>query len=277
MLNAYWMVEEIRNNVNEVEPKHWTNKELLRKLNFAQRSMWLYLAQQTGDWFLTNKDITASESVIALPSDCAKPVYVEEISTGMPIELTGTVGERRLTRGSGRYGISQRDAYLKGNSIVVNEEDYGEQVTLWYQKKCVDLHMGLTGEESGLNTIQFDEDNAPSLEDDYYNGVTVQLIGNNSIETSVEIEDYDGAKWLATAPGSFNVDTNYGTVSTLPPETIPAIVLKATTMALAKPGAALDPKYFEFFRAEARDAAEQVGDWLAQRSNNSRVRVTSWE
>jgi len=48
-MNAYDMLAELRDNLNEASASHWSDAALLRKLNIAQRKIGLRVAMAPGD------------------------------------------------------------------------------------------------------------------------------------------------------------------------------------------------------------------------------------
>ena len=82
MNNAYHIFEEIRDNIDETTAAHWSDKEILRKLIRAHRKVVTFMMQSQGDWLLVSTTLTPVASLVTLPSDCAKPVYMEEVTSG---------------------------------------------------------------------------------------------------------------------------------------------------------------------------------------------------
>jgi hypothetical protein len=235
------------------------------------------VSENPGDWLLTSTTLTPVASVITLPSDCAKPVYLEETSSGREIPIENTVRERRVTRSSSvsLYG-GYINAYMVGNTIEVNQDSYTEGVTLWYERKLVDLSAG-TIETGASTSLKFDADNEPSGVDDYYNGVTVECMDATTkvIEISTPITDYAGTTYTATLVGTPVTSDFYGTVPQIPSEGHALIVLKATLMCIAKPSSSLDPKVFDNFEKIVRRAEKRFDEWVSTRVKNSQgVRVT---
>ena len=98
MMNARYMVLDVRSGIGESTAAHWTDLEILRKLNLAQNKAYKILAQTDGDWLIKKDRLTASSSVITLPSDCAKPAYLEDVSSETEIPILSSFRERRATR-----------------------------------------------------------------------------------------------------------------------------------------------------------------------------------
>lgn len=267
-MNAYDMYLDTRENIGEDTASHWGNPEVLRKLNANQRRVGRKLGMVLGDWLVTHEDLTPSSSVITLPWDCARPVYMEEKSSGCPIPNNTTVRERRASRGL--------EYYFEGNTLVVNKDSYSTVVTLWYQRRILDMAFDKIGDtSSGENAIVIAAAQFPRLLDDYYNGLMVEVVGGTGIGTIAEVTDYDGGTRKLTLTGTFGITSQWGTVSQLPEECHDLIVLMATLQLLAKPSSAIDPKYFEYYATLAAKAEKDFDEWVAtRRSGSQRTQIT---
>ncbi len=275
-MNAYYMLSDLRDNVGERtgNEAHWDDAELLRKLNSAQKEVGTIFQTTPGDWLMKSAAVTPVSSVITLPSDCSKPVYLEETSSGRIIPWGGTVRERRQTRLSGvTLSGGYLDFYMQGNTIIINQTGYGTACTLWYDQKVIDLHAGTAASGTTTSTVEFDANNEPNGVDDYYNGATIEVMDETStvVEVSSPITDYVGSTKKATMTGTPTAAELYGTISSLPEEAHGLIVMKATVKALAKPSSALDPKYFEYFLNEMMRMEKRIANWAA-----SRVRASEY-
>jgi hypothetical protein len=102
------------------------------------------------------------------------------------------------------------------------------------------------------------------------------VTGGTGIGTRATISDYVGSSGTATVAGTFSTDSVYGTETDLPEEAIPALTQIATVELLTKPSSAIDPKYFEYARAELKDTVQLFQDWASTRVKNSQ-RIRSQE
>lgn len=272
-MNAYQMSLRARENVGEKEPERWVAVEILAKLNSAQRRIGQYLSTSPGDWLVVSDDFTPVNSVITLSSDVAKPVYMEEKSTGYAIPFSTTIRDRRLTLPVGAsLGENIHEAYFLQNQIVVNAVGYATEVTLWYEQRIKDMHFGIAGDGSEATAIEFPLDMEPSVDDDAYNTLKIETVGSRLSDT---ITDYDASTRIATITGTPTAGEYYGTVSQLLKESHDLIVLMATVSCLAKGGASIDEKQFEFFLAEERSAKRDFENWVSTRkSGSNRTRIT---
>ena len=270
ILNAGQIAADIRDSLNEATASHWSDLAILRKMNKAQTKLAMLLSMTIGDWLLTKSNITPSNSLVTLPSDCAKPVYLENTANSTEIQFSLTVRERRITRITG-VDINQLepDAYMYGNYIEINQDAYSDGVTLWYEKNVPDLHFGTGGSGSGSNALVFQTTNIPVSRDDYYNGQYVSVTAGTGVGTRALISDYTGSSGTAVVAGTFSTDSIYGTETILPEQAIPALTQMATVELLAKPSAAIDPKYFEYAKIESKEAVDIFKDWISTRVKNS--------
>ncbi len=280
-MNAYSMMLDVRDNIAEQTAKKWDNANIQRKLNAAQRKLTLLLSMSPGDWLVTSTDLTPSDSLITLPSDCMKPVYMEEASSGVPIPLNSNVRDRSVGRVPGAtLGIVQAEAYMLKDYIEFNQDSYSNGVTLWYQKRVPDLALGLVASGSAASSLILQSANEPNGNNDYYNNVVVEILDATNLNVNIRsvISDYAGVSFTATVTGTPVAEDFYGTISTLPEECHTLMVLMATTTLLAAPGAALDTKYFDFFVTEMSDLLRTFKLWISTRkSGSSYTRTTEVE
>jgi hypothetical protein len=266
-MNAYEMLEMLRDNVGEVTESHWTDKLLLRRLNIDQRETGRLCLDSPGDWLLKKSaSISPSSNQLALPSDCVRPAYVEEVSSGRTVPIRGSVRGRAIGRDT--------EAYLIGNYLEINETTYTNACYIWYQQRIKDLHAGICGTGTGAAAVVFEAAHWPSGEDDYYNDIVVQVrdASDHVLNVNQAISDYTGATFTAViaspavtpASGDF-----YGTVSELPEELHGLIVLRATVKALAKPSSTFEKELFAFFVNELKNAQKEAEEFLATRLSAS--------
>ena len=281
-MNSYAQLELLRDFVGESVKAHWSSLNLLRRLNMAQRKYERIISMTAGDWLLKSASVTATASVITLPSDCGKPVYLEN-SDGTPLTwLAGGVTYRRISRTTGatieQYGTNE--IYPLAKTIEINSASYSGTCTLWYQQRVPDLHCGFALTGSGASALVFDtstdEDVSSSdlgtglaikFADDYYNGVNVEVIDGTSgiVDIVSEISDYTASSATAVITGTAAEDDKYGTVSVLPEECHHLMVLEATVLSLIKPGSKLDKEALQYYRDELRKETKIFEQWLETR------------
>lgn len=281
-MNAYEMINLLRDNIGEAEAAHWSDRLLLLRLNAEQLEVGRFMLDSPGDYLMKKSTaLTPVLSLITLPGDCVRPAYLEEVGSGRVIPIRGTIRERRLTRQPGTTLQSGTiEAHFFGDYLEVNKSSYGEPVYLWYQRRIVDLHTGVCGTGTGAAAVVFQAANWPSGVDDYYNDIVIQVrdVSNHLVNVNQAIADYDGGTFTAVidspaadpASGDF-----YGTVSVLPPELHNYILLRATVRALARPSSTFEKELFGFWRAELKTAKEEAEEFLASRlSGSTYTRIT---
>lgn len=234
----------------------------------AQRKIAVAVAQTPGDWLLKSADVTPSSSVITLPSDCSKPIYLEEKSSGKPLRWLESVTHRRVSRsiGTSLDYAGSREAYPLLNTIEVNQDSFSTECTLWYQIRVPNLHTGTATSSSGASALGFQADRERIYLADYYNNAYVEVIDNSSgvVDIRSEITDYSAAG-VATITGTAAENDTYGTISRLPEETHMLIVMEATVLAMMKPSANLDMTVYRHYRDELRETRKEVYGWLESR------------
>lgn len=275
-MNAYEMLELLRNNIGETVESHWKDKLLLSQLNIEHRDVGRLVLDSPGDWLMKKSDsISPSSNQLALPDDCIRPAYIEEVTSGRKIPISGTVRERRLGRMPGvSIGAGMVEAYLIGNYVEINMDSFGEACYIWYQPRVKDLHAGVCGASTGATAVVFEAAHWPSGVDDYYKSIVIQVRDQTDhlLNVNEAISAYDGGTGTATiaspvatpASGDF-----YGTVSQLPVELLGLIVLRATVKAMAKPSSTFEKEIFAFYRAELKNAQDEAKEFLATRISGS--------
>uniref|UniRef100_A0A6H1ZQ33 Putative tail protein n=1 Tax=viral metagenome TaxID=1070528 RepID=A0A6H1ZQ33_9ZZZZ len=286
-MNAYDLFRAVRDDLNEASASHWKDPEVLQKLNLNYLQLAARIGNSPGDWLLTSESVTPVASVITLPSNCAKPVHLED-SEGNPIWVNTTVRDRQVFRTVGISDEGAGQAYLQGNTIVVNADSFTTVCTLWYQERLPLLHCGVLQASTGATTLMFQlvDSNARSMlasgVNDYYNGEVVEVIDVTSgVVSQATIADYVGSTGAATvatmSPAPAATDY-YGTVPRIPDEALPLLQLATTVQLLAKPSSAIDPKYFEYFAGLMKKAKVDFESWLEPRMHtSSHVQTTQWE
>ena len=277
MDNAYNMLQLLRDQVAEAEASHFSDVNLISRLNLAQRNAAVIVGKSPGSWLLKSKNLTPVDSVITLPSDCSKPVYLEETSSGRPLSWLGNVRTRRVSR---RIGVTAEwdgaaEVYPLRNTLEVNESNYTTQVTLWYDMRVPDLMAG-TASAGGALSLTFPNNANVKHVDDYYNGVSFQAEAGTGAGTVGDvITDYAGATGACVVSGTYSDSTVFGTISMLPEEAIPFILLDATVLAIAKPSSNIDKEVFRYYTAERNKARKELQEWAESRIKGfSRVEIT---
>ena len=271
-MDAYEMIEDVRESIGESVAKHWSDRELLRRLNRNYQAVSRHYLEADGDWFLTSVALEPDvNSQIDIPTDAFKVSYLEKTDTHDVISLRDTVRESqigKLPQMSLTYAPTK--GFLIGNKIEINQDNFTEDLTLWYRKRLKDLHGGELGVGTADTSLIFDTSLWPSGEDDYYNGRTVVLRHNttNAFIGSEVILDYTGATATATigtltpnpAAGYF-----YGTVSELTSEGDLLVIRNTILEALAKPSSVVEEFVFRYWRGLAIEAKRDLDEFLDKR------------
>ena len=285
-MNGWEQLEIMRDMIGEATAAHWSDRELLSNLNIEQRKLAFMIGKAPGDWLTKSDSVTPVASVIDLPIDCAKVVYLEETVSGAPISWNVNISERRVSRlGQGSFALGNLEAYPLMDQVVINQDSYTTACTLWYQIRVPDLHVG-TASTGAATSITLDDNDGAGVSSggfgakkiaDYYNGVGLVCTGGTGVGTVDTITDYTAAR-VATVTGTYDNTSIYGTVSMLPEESHTVMLLGAVLKALAKPSSAIDPKYFEYYRTEYKEAKAEFVTWISTRwIGSKRTRVTEVE
>jgi hypothetical protein len=246
----------------------------------AQNKIAIKLSMTPGDWLTKSDSVVVTNGVGSFPSDCSKPIYMED-SNGSPISwLAGGPAYRQVSRGAAGYpDDASQEAYVLANTFEVNTSTFSDTITLWYQRRVPELHMGFAASGSGASALKFDTSTAEAVAsntygtgkgikflNDYYNGVIVDIYNGSGIQDiRSTITDWDAATAVATITGTPTAADIYGTISVLPEESHMLMTFDAAIMALIKPGAKLDKEALQFVQTEYRAAKKEFDDWISIR------------
>lgn len=265
-LEQLWLVRDL---INEATAAHWSDVNLVKRLNVAQRKVALKVSMTPGQWLVTSASVTPSSSVITLPADCSKPLYLEETTSGAPITWLNSLSYRRVSRAVGTTLASGvAEAYLLMNTIEVNESSFSTACTLWYQRRVPDLHAGDASAAAASSITLANDSNRVYLAS-YYVGVTLEQY-NAAVATATYVA-FRSAITASTAAGACTVTgtpTNaygYGTISILPEETHQLMCYMAAVDAVSKPGSTIDEKAKEALVSDMIDLKKDVYAWLETR------------
>lgn len=277
-MNTYEMLQLLRDEIAEASPAHWTDVNLVRRLNVAQRKVAVLVQSYPGAWLLKSKDLTPSSSIITLPSDCAKPVYIEEKSSGKPLAWLGSVKTRKVSRSQGTsldWWSGAPEVYPLLGTLEINQDDYGTQVTLWYDVRVPDLMAG-TASAGAATSLTFPDESPVKHIDDYYNGVGLEVDSGTGAGTVGDtISDYTGVDRVCVVSGTYSSSSVFGTISRLPEECHPLILAEATVLAVAKPSSNIDKEVFQYYVNERRDVKRDLKEWLETRiQGHRRIEIT---
>lgn len=264
-MNSYDQFQMLRDNINEASAAHWTDVELMRKLNQAQRKIAIKVAMSQGQWLVKSVVVNFVNSVITLPADCSKPIYLEENNNGAPVNWLPTIAYRRVSRDVGTTldTTGSREAYPLQLTLEVNRDGYNEACTLWYQIRVPDLVQG-TAPAGAATSLTLPDDRITRRIIDYYNNVSFEVISGTGTAGLDQITDYTAAR-VCTVTGTYDATTVFGTISMLPEEAHYLMVLEATVSALHKPSAEIDKETRNNYISETREIRRDVHGWLESR------------
>jgi hypothetical protein len=283
-VNFYEMLQEVRENINEPTEQtngHWSDAQILRKLKAACKKAQTIITSSPGDTFVTSTTLSPSGGIVTLPEDFGKFVYMEDASTGAPVYFGGqTIRERRIGTPLGAtLEVGSAVGVFVGNTIELNAGGYTGGVKLWYQKKVIEPIVGTATTGSGAQTLVLPSTIFPKRQDDYYNGLVLEVFSGTGSGTTCTVTDYvSSTKTLTTDSGTFGTDTVFGSDSQFVQEADTFIVLDATVACLAKPSSSIDSAYFQFYNNERRVAKKDLEEYLSTRVAGSEyIRITEVE
>lgn len=181
----------------------YSNSQVLDGINAAQQFLYNSLLTRIPYEFEEEVALTGVSSVYTLPADFGKLRLFRD-SDGNQIHPIST-NQRRKTSGSGNSNLY----YRKGNTLVIDKSGVTEVCTLYYYRKCRDIHQGKATD--GAATSITLATTAKKI-DDYYNGLTLENITQDWVDT---IDDYATTR-VATISETAAADDYYGTVSDIP-------------------------------------------------------------
>lgn len=278
-MNAYQMKTDLRGFLGEATATHWTDLMILNALNRSQKKLYKKMSMAGNDWFTKRSAaLTPSSSQVSLPTDCAKPVYMEEVVSKQKIYFNQSVMNRRLLRQTEAL-VSEVYGFLLEDVIEINQDNFTKQVYLWYERTCPGLHFG-TAAAGGSTSLTLEASANASRVDDHYNGLIIEVESGTGAGTRTTIDDYDGSTLVCTtAAGTFGSDSVYGMVPIIPEAGYEALFFDAFNQLLVKPAGVIRPETIQWATREARETMRVFEDWISSRSKASRynqITENSW-
>jgi len=181
----------------------YSNSLIMDGINAAQRYLYSMLLPRIPYEFEEEVALTGVSSVFTLPADFGVLRLFRDFD-GNKIHPIST-DQRRTTSGSGNENLY----YRKGNTLVIDKAGLTEVCTLYYYRKCRDIHQG-KATAGAATSITFSTD--AKLIVDYYNGLTLENITQGWTDV---IDDYAITR-VATISETAAADDYVGTVSDLP-------------------------------------------------------------
>ena len=210
--NCYEILGDVRKGLNEYNEGYHNgtdttgphrNEYLVKKINEAQRFLYAILLQRIPGEFLQETTLTGVNSVYTLPWDFGRLLYFKDEYGRQVFPISPK--KLRLTEETG----TDRLYYRKGNTFVLDKAGVTETYTILYYRKPRDLEQGraISGGSQSITLASTAKGIA-----DYYNGMTIENITNDWIDT---IDDYTAAR-VATISETAVANDYYGIVSDLP-------------------------------------------------------------
>lgn len=280
-MNAYQAIQHMREQLAESTAKHWSDQLLLDSLNKAKSRLYMKLSMTTGDWFMKSKAVTFTNSVAALPTDCAKPSFLLHATEGykIPFTLNARRQDGNVFPSYESLDFGDKKAFVYGKNIKLSYT-YSGNLDLWYDQKDIALHQGTAGDVSGFYLL--DDDDLPatfeygfqldssfrrSYEQDYYNGLYVNYVGSSGNARRAEIVAYSGISGIVQLDTAYSLEANatYGFESNLPQEAWDATLARALYIAAMKPAGLINSDILSRLRDDVQMAEDVLFDWVSTR------------
>lgn len=211
--NAYEILSEVRRGLNEYSTAFvqgtdttgaFSNEEIVKKINDAQRYLWNILFTRFPDIFLKSASITGISSVYTLPADCFK---IRRFENADQIKIHPvSLDEKHVNDTTG----NEYFYYRKGNTFVMDKDGMTDTFTLWYYSRCRDITQGLSTAGAALSLTLA---TTARKEVDYYNNMVIENITDDWTDT---INDYATTRVCTLAVQTGVASKYYGLVSELP-------------------------------------------------------------
>ena len=211
--NAYTILRDVREMLGEYSIARlqgsdasgaYSNEFLTKRINEAQRLLYELLMMSIPDEFLSESDITGSDSVFTLPWDCGRVLQFRDEDGHIVYPIPPRMRPSDASSGH------ERLYYRKGQTLVLTKSGVSQTYTLFYRSKPRDIHAGQASAGSAAS-ITLDSDYAPKIVD-YFNNMTIENITRDWTDT---ITEYTAAR-VATITETAGADDYYGLVSELP-------------------------------------------------------------
>ena len=276
MFNAYSMMENLRESLSESSAKHWSDRALLAALNKSLASVYRLVAAAPGDWYLERMGpITPISGKVLFTGIAAygiRPAFLEVVSDGSHIPIVINARDKRVTyqRANGLSYTNDLYAFIYKDAIQVNQEGFSSAVYLWFERATAMMHAG-TAAAGGVQSLTLQASQDASIDNDYYNGETIEIVSGTGSGTRTTVSDYIGSTRVATlAAGTFGAGSVYGTVPNIPEPGLDLLINQALLFAYFKPGAILAKEYVYLIRDEVNRARVEFEAWLSARVKETR-------
>lgn len=213
------LIEFTRFLIAEKTSRHFRNGHLNSCLSAAQNRIAAMLRKEDAGFFETYQDYdaVANQGNYSLPSFFKSPVLVERVD-GNYASNPKRIPHRREKEPASRSSNTTWD--IKGSEIwfypapTSATPDY----RLWYKHSLPDMLYGPVGTVSGTScqlaqAADAEDDYRLAIAvDDYYNGLTIEMIDGDEIGETRTVSDYDGDTRVITLSSAFSGDPSPGEI-----------------------------------------------------------------
>jgi len=243
--NAYEILSEVREDLNEFSDAYvqgtdtsgaWSNANLLRKINKALQFIYALLLERIPEEFLDSEDLTAVDSVLTLPSDFGR-LRILKNSAGRKCYPIG-IDQTRLTEAVGNDRLYRR----QGRTLVIEKASCTDTYTLWYHRRCRDIHSGAFGTCVAATSAVLDSTYAKKIAD-YYNNMEIEDVTDDWTGT---ITDYTAARVASISAVGADEGSYYGLVPEIPVEFRQLIAPLAVILTRTHPISQVTPNSAEY-------------------------------
>ena len=210
--NCYEILKNVRYEINEYDDNFMDatdtscphqNDWIIKQVNLAQQYIYNIIFRRIKMHFLESASLTASSSVLTLPSDF-----------GLIATLYDPDGRNCFPIKPNQFKIDnikglKRVYYRKNDTYVIEQSGVSDTYTLWYYRRPRELNQGVAsaGAASSITLAT-----TAKIRADYYNGMYLEDI---TAGFASEITGYSTVR-VATVSGTAAASDVYGTVSDLP-------------------------------------------------------------
>jgi len=253
-LNLYFLFRKVRKRLSEVTAGYWADLEIYSALNQGQqhiarkskclqKTVTVTTIESTGEYDLKDNGFA---DIISISEDGV--YFYQNGSVYMP--LTYKTKKQLNMEFPGWQGVAdsipQYYYYDKATKTIglypkPNAVNVGDYLFVSGSHRPAILHAG-TAAAGGATSITLAAGSStapyPSVTDDYYNGLYIEINSGTGAGQKAEITDYVGATKVCTAvfPTSLSTDSVYGMVPQIPEEAHDLMFLFAMKEALKKGG-----------------------------------------
>jgi hypothetical protein len=221
--NAYEILSEVRRGINEYSTAYvqgtdttgaYSNDDIMRKINDAHKYLYDLLVNREPQLFYKKTTLTPANSVLTMPADFYR---IRRLENSSGLKITEIPLEEKSDG-------SQYFYYWRAGTIYIDQESFTEAMTLYYVSRPRELIQGMSSAGGSLSLTL--ATTAKKIVD-YYNGMTIENITDNWVDT---ISDYATTLVAILAAQTGAANKYYGLVSELPEAFHSYIGRKATLL-----------------------------------------------